>query len=174
MSGIPASVLEVLQQAEPESTFEESGAHIQSSTGRLYLVKSTATAGEQYHGEAASLRLLGQAAPGLVPRLFGCFDKDGKTHFVSEFLSLNPGLSPTSTDDLANRLASEVHRFGSQNGKYGFQVPTYCGATRLSNGWFDTWDACFASLVRELLAYLRTKGPAYRVLCERGEAVCEM
>ena len=155
---------------------------------------------EQYVGEAESLKAMAFAAPGLVPSLlaFGFVDEngeelgiepvaDGRPFFISEYKDMSP-LTERSGAILGKRLATEMHGYTSPNygvvvegegegegggtaaGGFGFGVPTFCGATRLRNGWYDTWQGCFDVLVGDLLSTLEARG-GYAELCRSGQDV---
>jgi fructosamine-3-kinase len=136
---------------------------------------------EQYVGEAESLKAMALASPGLVPSLlaFGFVDENGdeidggdegsSPFFISEYKHLTP-LTERSGAILGRRLATEMHNYTSPNSKYGFEVPTYCGATRLRNGWYESWERCFDVLVGDLLFALKTRA-GYSNLCEMGQEV---
>jgi fructosamine-3-kinase len=124
------------------------------------------------------------AAPGLAPSLlaFGFVDGngeetdggggDGSPFFISEYKDLTP-LTERSGAILGRRLATEMHGYTNPNGPergFGFGVPTFCGATRLRNGWYETWERCFDVLVGDLLSTLEARG-GYSDLCRRGQDV---
>ncbi|TFY83545.1 hypothetical protein EWM64_g457 [Hericium alpestre] len=133
---------------------------------------------EQYVGETESLRAMGAAAPGLVPAVIaaGFVDSDGqesasgegRPYFVSEYKDLT-SLTEKSGQVLGRRLATELHRCESSKG-FGFHVPTFCGATRMRNGWSETWEECFGTKIGDLLASLKAEG-GYSDLCKKGEEV---
>jgi len=94
-------------------------------------------------------------------------------------------LTERSGGILGKRLATEMHGYTSLNsgvegasasasasggGGFGFGVPTFCGATRLRNGWYDTWERCFDVLIGDLLSALEARG-GYAELCRRGQDV---
>ena len=85
-------------------------------------------------------------------------------YFLSEYKDIG-SLSTTTAEVLGKRLATELHTHKSENG-YGFQVPTYCGATRQDNGWFETWPACFDALIGGLADKLEAQG-CYENLCKQ-------
>ncbi|KAJ7293140.1 fructosamine kinase PKL/CAK/FruK [Mycena rebaudengoi] len=138
-------------------------------SGKLYFAKSgQPREEEQYFGEAASLKDMEIAAPGLAPRVLASGSDGGRPYLITEYKEL-PSLTDTAAKRLAQRLASELHQYKGLNG-FGFQVPTYCGATRLENGWFDSWEECFGGLIGDLLAQLTKKG-GYASLCAKGEEI---
>jgi protein-ribulosamine 3-kinase len=48
-----------------------------------------------------------------------------------------------------------------------FEVPTFCGATRLRNGWYETWEQCFDVLIA--ICHLRSpRGADTRICAEKG------
>ncbi|KAF8665432.1 hypothetical protein AX16_000451 [Volvariella volvacea WC 439] len=161
-------VIQLMQSIEPDANFHGTLPAVESSSGATYYVKIGSTSeAEQYRGEAESLHAMEHAAPGLAPRVFSSgVSEDAKPYFVSEHknlrsLSSNPGAAQT----LARRLATELHTYKSDKG-FGFEVPTYCGATRLQNGWYDSWEACFSTMIGDLLDRL---APRYANLKKPGE-----
>ncbi len=101
---------------------------------------------------------------------------DGRPFFISEYKDMSP-LTERSGRILGRRLATEMHNYTSPNyglleggGGFGFGVPTFCGATRLRNGWYETWERCFDVLVGDLLSTLEARG-GYSELCRRGQDV---
>lgn len=169
---IPLPILQKLKELDPESSFSGSLPRISSSSGVVYYTKlGSPIEKEQYTGEAQSLIALDKAASGLVPRLL-CYGslEDEKPFFISEYAEIST-LSYRAADILAKRMALELHseEHASPNG-FGFSIPTYCGITKLSNGWFDTWDKCYASMTGDLLSQLENKG-RYHALCTKGEVV---
>ncbi|KZS95863.1 Ketosamine-3-kinase [Sistotremastrum niveocremeum HHB9708] len=170
--------LRKLREMEPDSDFTSPkyGNTITSSSGAVYFCKKTTAASEQFTGEAESLRLMYDAAPGLCPKLFACGDDEesGETYFISEYLRLGHGLSDTAANTLAKRMAEELHKGTSETRKFGFGCPSYCGATRLNHGWFDTWEECYSSMIKELLDHLRDKSASrYSETLDLGEKLRE-
>lgn len=106
---------------------------------------------------------------------------DGRPFFISEYKEMSP-LTEHSGAILGKRLATEMHFYTSPNyrvgvegsgfarGGFGFEVPTFCGATRLRNGWYGTWEHCFDVLIGDLLSTLEARG-GYAELCRRGQDV---
>jgi protein-ribulosamine 3-kinase len=141
---------------------------VTSTSGKKYFYKLTSVHEEQYIGEAESLKLLSKAAPGLAPGLISCRTVAGETLFISEYIDLGGRLSNSGFEELARRLATEVHRYRSENG-FGFGVPSYCGATKIRHGWFPTWSECFSNMIDELLSQLRAQGLQYLDLCRKGQ-----
>ncbi|EMD41899.1 hypothetical protein CERSUDRAFT_110451 [Gelatoporia subvermispora B] len=182
---MPSHVHKVFLQSihveEPDATLTPGGgsAPIQSSSGKAYIGKiGSSSEQEQYIGEAESLKAIHRVAPGLAPRLIACgvidndtaeSDRDvGRPYFLSEYIDMS-----TQTDAaakvLAKRLATEMHTYKSTTG-FGFHVPTFCGRTRQENGWFDTWEECYDTLIGGLLSSLRNTG-GYDALCSDGEDI---
>jgi len=129
-------------------------------------------------GEAESLKAMASAAPGLVPSLLalGLVDENGKEtegsegrpFFISEYKEITP-LTERAGAILGRRLAMEMHTYMSAKG-FGFDVPTFCGATRLRNGWYGSWEQCFDTLIGDLLSTLAGRG-GYSELCLKGQDV---
>jgi fructosamine-3-kinase len=115
--------------------------------------------------------------PGLGLGGAGGPDASGlRPFFISEYKDMSP-LTERSGAILGKRLATEMHGYTSPNygggmvtGGFGFGVPTFCGATRLRNGWYGTWESCFDVLIGDLLSTLEARG-GYAELCRRGQDV---
>ncbi|KAI0830478.1 fructosamine kinase PKL/CAK/FruK [Trametes gibbosa] len=171
----------VLQRDQPGVTLTQDRSSLRSSAGLRYFAKlASSSEGEQYVGEAESLKAIERAAPGLAPKLIDCgiIDTDskerdsdvGRPYFLSEFKDIG-SLSSTAAKVLGRRLATELHTYKSSKG-FGFQVPTYCGQTRQDNGWYETWTACFDALVGGLADKLKAQG-GYEPLRKQIEEVRE-
>jgi len=65
--------------------------------------------------------------------------------------------------------APELHAAKSTN-EFGFGCATYCGPTRVENGWFDTWEECFSVRVGGVLDILENGGE-YEDLCKMGREI---
>lgn len=178
MAEIPKIFLEHLRTLEPDVQFTFSSPRLRSSSGTVYYAKiGAASEIPQYTAEAESLKALENAAEGLVPKvlasgLFTPEDEKSKPgsdqpYFLSEFKDLKP-LSNASANILGRRLAEEVHSYKGLQG-FGFHVPTYCGPTRLENGWYPSWDKCYDALIAGLLSRLTSS--RYSALCAKGEQV---
>ena len=166
------SIENVFAQLEIErgETLSVNGPIVTSSSGREYYVKlGSSSLIEQYEGEAACLEAMHAAAPGLAPKLIASgSNKDGRPYMISEYKHLSR-LDADATRKLARRLAQELHSSTSSEG-FGFHVPTFCGPTRLANGWYPTWEECYSAMIGDLLTKL-AKEPLNAELCRRGEQV---
>ena len=176
---IPPHILQQLERIEPGAHFSGSLPRLSSSSGKSYYAKcGSPRESEQYVGEAESLKAMGSAAPGLVPSLLalGFVGENGKEtgssegnpFFISEYKNITP-LTERSGATLGRRLATEMHRYTSAKG-YGFGVPTFCGATRLRNGWYESWEQCFDTLIWNLLSTLTERGNHLQ-LCRKGQDI---
>jgi protein-ribulosamine 3-kinase len=183
MAGLHPIFVIHLERLEPGETFVSHGVRIQSSSGRQYYFKTGSSCDyEQWAGEATSLVAMRDAAPGIAPQLyaFGLTHKSGEeldpdsvtsSEGVPYFLSAysdHGSLSEPAAIALGKRLGSEMHRYQSPNGKFGFEIPTYCGATRFSNGWYDSWAECYSAMIGEMLGYLKQRGK-FQSLQKKGE-----
>ncbi|KIY69165.1 fructosamine kinase PKL/CAK/FruK [Cylindrobasidium torrendii FP15055 ss-10] len=168
---IPGVILEHLTNLRPGAEFTGSPPRVKSSDGGLFFVKvGSASEAEQYAGEAESLKAIDAAAPGLAPHVYvSGEDEDGRPYFVSDYLDFGP-LSDKAGTELAKRLALELHQYTSEHG-FGFHVPTYCGATRMKNGWYSTWQECYSEMIKDLLGMLKSKGGRYSGLCSKGDKI---
>lgn len=78
-------------------------------------------------------------------------------------------LSGKSAELLGKRIATELHAFKSSK-SYGFDIPTYCGATRQENGWFETWEECYSTMIKNLLLKLERRRGSTELIA-KGEEV---
>ncbi|KAF8585836.1 fructosamine kinase PKL/CAK/FruK [Ramaria rubella] len=175
-SSIPPAISAALHRVEPDAQFIRTGSsQAQSSTSnRSYFVKQGSSGGsdmEQYRGEAESLRSMHAACPGICPIVFeSSVDPATKQPvFISEFKKIG-SLNKHSAAALGRSLA-EMHNKGkSPDGRFGFDVPTYCGATRMRNGWSKTWAEAYDKMIGDLLETLRYTGQ-FDDTCRLGEEV---
>jgi len=160
---LPAILQAVLKRIEPLATFSGSPPRVSSSSGTTYFVKlGTPSEVEQYAGEAAALKLFDRSSPGIAPKLLedGVDGFTGRPYMISEYIdagssSLSDG---TTAQYLAEKLATQVHSLTSENGKFGFSIPTHCGETRIQNGWFDTWEEAYSKMIGGLLDGIEEQG----------------
>ncbi|KAF8973661.1 Fructosamine/Ketosamine-3-kinase [Flammula alnicola] len=170
-SHIPQAILQKLRELDSNASFSGSLPRVQSSSGAIFYAKLGSPSDDvQYTGEAESLKAIAEAAPSLAPRIlsFGVLDS-GAPYFISEYKDIGL-LSYGASDILAKRMATELHAKPSSSGLFGFSIPTYCGVTRLQNGWFRTWDECYSSMIGDLLGQLERKG-RYQNMCRKGESI---
>lgn len=176
MPDIASIFLRHLHNIEPDAQFTFSLPVVRSSAGNKYYAKlGNVTDSDQYIGEAESLNAIHAAAPGLAPRVFasGVVSGDsnegiGRPYFLSEYKEIG-SLSVESAELLGERMATELHAFKSNKG-YGFDVPTYCGATRQENGWFESWEECYSSMIENLLLKLKGRRGSTELIA-KGEEV---
>jgi protein-ribulosamine 3-kinase len=179
-SAIPPHILKKLARIEPGAQFSGVLPQVVSSSGRAYYAKTGPPSDRgSYTTEAESLKALGLAAPGLVPTLlaFGFVDERGREtdngkgspFFITEYKNMT-ALTERSGAILGRRLATEVHQHTSRKG-FGSEVtPYYGGATRLRNGWYNTWEQYVDALIGDLLSALEARG-GFSDLCRRGKDV---
>ena len=168
---IPQNIVQLLREIEPTASFSGLLPRVISSSGVSYFVKVGSLAEQaQYAGEAESLKVIEDAAPSLSPHLFmsGILES-GAPYFVSEYKDLI-SFSSDAAVILAKRMATELHYPKSTTPGFGFSIPTYCGVTKLSNGWFQRWDDCYSAMIGELLLQLEYKG-GFDSLCRKGKII---
>ncbi|KAH0591003.1 hypothetical protein H2248_001114 [Termitomyces sp. 'cryptogamus'] len=170
--GIPDVLFDQLKFLEQGADFTGIPPRVQSSSGKTYFVKyGSSVEQEQYKGEVESLRAMWEAAPGLSPRVLSSgVDSGNRPFFISEYKDLHR-LGDATAKVLATRMATELHAKASEKG-FGFHVPTYCGVTRLRNGWFETWEKCYSCMIGDLVDQLRNKG-CHEELCDLSNEVRE-
>ncbi|KAF8633032.1 hypothetical protein AX15_001622 [Amanita polypyramis BW_CC] len=167
---VPGVVIDILKRIEPGADFDGSLPKVRSSTGSIYFAKVGSTEErEQYTGETRSLQEIEIASPGLAPRvvLGGSLD-DGRPYMITEYREIGY-LTDKAAAVLGRRLATELHAYKSTNG-YGFDIPTFCGATRQPGGWYRSWEDCFNALLGNLLDQLKGRA-SYDELCRKGGEV---
>ncbi|KAG9119451.1 hypothetical protein FRC07_005512 [Ceratobasidium sp. 392] len=168
-------LIEKLKQLFPDLTFTAAnGPRITSSSGSTYYAKAgSSSESEQYRAETRSLELMSAAAPGLCPNVVLASHTDDRPFLISDYRDLSSlSSSAGASSTLARRLATELHAFKSENGKFGFECPTFCGATKVDNGWYDTWESAYSAMIGGLLDKLEKRG-SYKELCVRGREVQE-
>jgi len=166
-----------LRAIEPHAQFTFKLPIIESSLGRKYYAKvGSFSEREQFVGEAESLRAIHNAAPGLAPQVFAAIDSDPSTaaseqpYFLSEYRNITSLASNTEAgEELGRRLAMELHAYKSTKG-FGFHVSTFCGATKQQNGWYQSWEECYSTMIGSLLEKLHDRG-RFSDLCAKGEQV---
>lgn len=101
------------------------------------------------------MKTIQNAAPGFAPSILSFkIDNGDRPIFISHYKDLSPLRDPAAGKALATRLATELQAYKSVEG-FGFHVPTYCGATRMKNGWFESWEECFGEMISDLSIELR-------------------
>ncbi|KAF8756113.1 Fructosamine kinase [Rhizoctonia solani] len=143
-------LIEKLKISFPGETFiARGGPRISSSNDQTYYGKSgTPSEVEQYRRNTKPAAYVSCCA-GLMPNLAS---------------------SAGASTILARRLASELHGAKSNNGKFGFECPTFCGATKIDNGWYSTWADAYNAMIGGLLDKLE-KQESYKKLCRTGREV---
>ncbi|KAF8349671.1 Fructosamine/Ketosamine-3-kinase [Amanita rubescens] len=154
---VSGDLLGILKRIEPDADFEGTLPKVRSSAGNVYYVKIGAkNEKEQYTGEATSLKEITAASPG--------------PYMISEYKEFGYLIDKTAIQ-LGKRLATELHAYKSTKG-FGFDVPTFCGATRQPNGWHQSWGECFSALLVNLLNQLKARD-CYNELCRKGRLEIE-
>lgn len=143
--GIDSALLSILERecASLGTSFVSSGgssSRITVQPSGLQIFAKLATPAEQVLGEGASLRAMSTAlhksghsagAATLVPRVHACgkASTGSKAYLVTDWLDMKHRLGRTAQKQLGERLAL-MHKHGiSENGRFGFDVPTHCGVT---------------------------------------------
>ncbi|EGO05330.1 hypothetical protein SERLA73DRAFT_174439 [Serpula lacrymans var. lacrymans S7.3] len=172
-SAVTKIFLSYLRELEPNAEYTVHLPTIKSSSGKTYFAKvGSRSDKDQFVGEAESLKAINIAAPGLAPQLLasGVTDRNeddissGEPYFLSEYRDFTH-LTDKAGEILGKRMATELHAHKSKNG-FGFEVPTYCGATRQENGWYERWEECYSAMIGNLLSKLKGQG-RYADLCQK-------
>lgn len=125
------------------------------SPPRMLFAKCAAPA-KQVFGEAMGLAAQERACraagmdvdgdQGIVPRVhtYGKTEDGKRAYLVTDYIDASGSGTAASQRSLGQKLAL-MHKHGaSDNGKFGFDVPTHCGETELDNTWTDTWQEFYA------------------------------
>ncbi|PWY98188.1 hypothetical protein BCV70DRAFT_233135 [Testicularia cyperi] len=129
-------------------TFAGSNRVTVKPSGHQLFAKLT-TPAEQVLGEGESLKAMRAAfltsgqtgTESLVPHVHACGEEaDGRrAYLVTDWLELSPRIDRGAQRLLGKRLAY-MHKNGTnKEGKFGFHVPTHCGATKQDNTWTASW-----------------------------------
>ncbi|KAH8704201.1 putative fructosamine-3-kinase [Talaromyces proteolyticus] len=131
---------------------------------RQFFVKTSPNGEEMFQGEYASLNAIADSVPGFCPRALAWGPLDEKKGFflVTEFLDLGGGRSSSGRSGTKSSLAQRLGRLHStpappppdtDKPMFGFPVPTYCGDSRQSNNFHQSWANFYAN--ERLLMILR-------------------
>ncbi|KAH6916962.1 fructosamine kinase PKL/CAK/FruK [Coprinopsis sp. MPI-PUGE-AT-0042] len=169
-SQLSTALKEQLDKVDDTKEYTGCPPRISSTSGRTYYVKEgSGSEAEQWVGEVKSLKAIEAAAPGIAPHVYAHGTlQSGRPYMISEYKDFKH-LTTSGAVELAKRMATEVHQLKSLHG-FGFEVPTYCGATRFENGWHSTWEKCYGSMYQHLVDSIRKKG-GYNRLCDIGDQV---
>ncbi|KAJ9121023.1 hypothetical protein QFC24_005004 [Naganishia onofrii] len=103
----------------------------------------------QLIGEATGLEALNDAALGLVPKLYG-FGYDGSDHrqacMITQWFEMHGSWRDKHHQRELGRKLAQMHTYredAGHGGRFGFAVPTHCGATEQDNTWEDSWEVFF-------------------------------
>ena len=128
--------------------------------GAFFAKWSEAAPSDLFVAEAAGLRALAAAGSGLVIPNVVVASSPSRAHpgfLILEFLA--PASSGASQDEALGRGLARLHRTRAE--RFGFDAPTYCGATRQDNAWSSSWPEFYgARRIAPLIETLRKRGLA--------------
>jgi fructosamine-3-kinase len=136
---LDAELLDVLRRhcsSLGNSFVSQGGSRVLAQPSNRQLFAKTGRV-DQVLGEAESLNAMYKASlkaghsETLIPTIhaFGKTQSGSKAFLVTDYKNLSSGLSSSNQRILGQKLA-EMHTNGtSENGMYGFDRPTHCGAT---------------------------------------------
>ncbi|TIB97449.1 Ketosamine-3-kinase [Wallemia mellicola] len=140
MQHLPQKAIQALKDRGHTGSFKLSGSKLYFDNGKIFLFKSASrSSAEQLIGEAKSLADMSTALPGICPELIDTSDQDDATFYMI-----------TEWHDLGSLSTEQIKRFGKDlarmhlesnetNGRFGYDIPTYCGHTRFKNQWNKSW-----------------------------------
>ena len=134
--------LDILKSRGHSINYEIRGQKVYFDDGSTFLLKSSPKSGaEQMIGEAKSLIAMDKAFPGICPKLIdSSLNDDDSDDFwmLTEYHDFG-STNSSHMQNLGKSLA-KMHLNGVQpQGKFGFEMPTYCGETKFKNEWHDNW-----------------------------------
>ncbi|GAA6013929.1 hypothetical protein JCM10207_000171 [Rhodosporidiobolus poonsookiae] len=141
---LPDYILNLLRPLHPSDTsFSLKGDRISSTSSEQgYLFKREAGAATQLVGEAESLRCMNEACADVAPTLLGSGEDDGKKWMLSEWHDLSS--IPSSEQECLAEYLAKMHLAPAPSGqRFGFSVPTCCGATQQDNTEEESWSEFF-------------------------------
>ncbi|GJN88892.1 hypothetical protein Rhopal_001863-T1 [Rhodotorula paludigena] len=143
---VPQHVFDLLAPLhKPNTTFTRSGDRISSSTSSqeyLYKTERAGRAATQLVGEAQSLKAMNEACAEIAPRLVGRGQHDGEEWMLSEWHQLSS--IPKSEQARLGEMLAQMHLASTPEGqRFGFPVPTCCGATEQDNTPEESWGEFF-------------------------------
>lgn len=101
-------------------------------------------------GEYTSMRAIHSLLPGLVPKPHGPSNSIKRYFLLYNFLEVDFKNAPDP--DLFTKKVAELHKYGSsENGKFGFHVPTYDGKLPQPVDWQSSWALFFTNLLTAVL-----------------------
>jgi protein-ribulosamine 3-kinase len=131
-------------------------SRIDTNTGTFFAKWNAEAPPDFFEAEARGLRELGKARSSLaIPAVVAASGPRGEipAFIVMEYLDPQAAHGAVDEEVLGRGLA-ELH--GASAPRFGFPGDTYCGSTRQSNVWCDTWPEFYAERrLRPLLAALR-------------------
>ncbi|KAK8066479.1 MFS general substrate transporter [Apiospora hydei] len=123
------------------------------STHMLFNCTSGKSARAFVEGEYHSAKDICAAAAGLAPEPLGWgtyHGASGTVYFIlSEFRDMDFDQEPEPAQ-FASQLA-RVHQTTSQNGRFGYHVPTVVGAMERSVSWDESWARLFATQLKGII-----------------------
>ncbi|WWC65564.1 uncharacterized protein I303_108182 [Kwoniella dejecticola CBS 10117] len=133
------------------------GIYLHTPSGKKYFTKTQSDI-KQMRGEVEGLRAMGRTTIGLglIPELLGfeVAENRKESAMVTQYFDLgSPGPSSNVQKELGEKLAKmhnppspeddDTQRSNGYTGRYGFGVPTHCGATEQDNTWTESWEAFY-------------------------------
>ncbi|EFX04593.1 phosphotransferase enzyme family protein [Grosmannia clavigera kw1407] len=153
------------------STFRVTGHQVGTAKDVQYFIK-TGTGPEaavMFRGEFASLNAIADSVPLFCPRAHAhgpLQDRTSGYFLATEYLDLGrssagAGSGRSFASKLAEMHLKEATVQGPNGERFGFPVPTCCGATEQDNSWASSWADFYAEcrLRHVLRVGLRNNGP---------------
>lgn len=144
------------------SSLMAEGKSLQAMSEALAKARQAVQAGEE---EVDGSGREADVAWGMVPRVHtlgvtaeGEIDgvAAGQGYLVTDYKDISGRLTGRTQSQLGRTLAL-MHKYGtSENGQYGFDIPTYCGDTKQDNTWTTSWVEFFAD--RRILPLVKETG----------------
>ncbi|KAI9262092.1 Fructosamine/Ketosamine-3-kinase [Sporodiniella umbellata] len=97
------------------------------------------TAAAMFEAEALALKKMDTISPGFAPKLIHyTASKDQPSYLVTEYIPMRFNVSNPDIQRKMGAQLAQLH-FKGQSDKFGFDVTSFCGSTRLENGPSSDW-----------------------------------
>ncbi|KAI1762700.1 Fructosamine kinase-domain-containing protein [Hypoxylon sp. FL1150] len=155
---------------------ESSGISAWTKTAKVSVYCMKCATGQGAHalteGEFHSASVINEAVTGLVPKPVGWaeyYNGEIPTYFfLGDFHDMDFSVAPEPADFMSKIV--ELHRGTSENGMFGFPVPTVCGKMERTVTWEKSWAQSFTHQLKDVIKYdNETNGPwpEYDAACKQ-------
>ncbi|KAI8056332.1 Fructosamine/Ketosamine-3-kinase [Gilbertella persicaria] len=137
-----------------------------------YFIKTNANkkASQWFRAESLALERMNETVPDLVPKPI-YHATENKAFIVTEYIPMTNNRSSEAQKNLGHALATLHASSSSQKeGKFGFDVVSWCGTTELDNAWCSNWCEFYRS--QRLLPLLEQVRGDHADVDRLGNSLC--